>query len=178
MNLRFDERGKPILRVMQILRPEVYDSKAMEFAFEIGKQAHTQIEAKFSESAIIEHTYQLQRDEYTLELHPDVYFDSSGVVVEIKSLTYFVQEFDACVKQLSAYVSVLKAKRGLFLIYQGEFVDDGIDANGKVQPKKFKVKHLSPVYVPLMSWDAINNLLDVSAKTLLAQLRADGHLAS
>lgn len=172
--------GKPILRVMKVLRPAVYESAAMEKAFEIGRAAHEQIEAKYGPRIQKEYTITTDRGDYIIECHADLYNpEYDGLVMEIKSWKYFVEEYQACIWQLSAYKALLHARHAWFILYEGEFdkkVELNKDKTATTLIEKFKVKSKSQAFVPLMDDADILVLLDEKAHELLAKLRAEGKL--
>jgi hypothetical protein len=174
------ETGKPILRVMKILRPAVYDSPSMEVAFEIGKAAHKQIERKFNGPTKKEYVLHVDRGDYIIECHMDLYNpDNGGLVMEIKSWKYFVEEYQACIWQLSAYRALSGAAHAWFILYQGEFVDDAPGPDPEQPDEKareFRVKSFSQAYVPLLPPSDILTILDAKAHELLAEMRAKGLL--
>lgn len=166
-----DATGKPIIRVMKALRPQVSESASMEKAFEIGRAAHEQIERKFNNGTKKEYTQRFDRGDYIIECHADLFNPKDGgLVMEIKSWRYFVEEHQSCIWQLSAYKALLGAANAWFILYEGEFVKK---ADGK---EEFRVKSKSQAFVPLMSSQDILTLLDAKAHELIAKYCAEGKL--
>ena len=158
--------GKPLLRVMQILNPPTLDRPDMKVAFEIGRAAHTQIERKFEEDAVMEIAYHIDRGNYIIEFHPDMFFPRQNLVVEIKSAKYFLIERYMCIKQLSAYVAALKpqdAQHGIFALYELEF------QNGSP-----RVKSMSFQAEPLIPAEEIMAEIFEKGDVMYAKLHAEG----
>lgn len=168
-----EETGLPIIRVMKALRPAVYDSKDMAKAFEIGKAAHEQVERKFNGGTEKEYVVHINRGDYILEAHLDMYNPKQSLVLEIKSWSYFVTEHHACILQLSAYAAMVNAESAFFVLYQGEFVNKVVGGKTK---EEFRVKSMSQAYVPLMPKGEIMELIDAKAHELMAEMRANGKL--
>jgi hypothetical protein len=172
--------GKPILRVMKILRPAVYDSKDMQTAFEIGKEAHAQIERKFGPAVKKEWVIHSDRGEFIIECHLDLFVPAQALVMEIKSWKYFVEEHEACIQQLSAYRALSGATYAWFILYEGEYTqvpNPDPEQPGTTVRGEFRVKSKSQAWVPLIPADEILAILDAKGHALLADLRAAGKLA-
>ena len=171
-----DESGLPIVRVMKAIRPQVYESKAMEKAFEIGQEAHRQIERKIGNNGTEkEYVVWAYWPDFVLEAHLDLYNAKQGVVLEIKSWPYFVNEHQACVLQLSAYAALVDAKTAFFVLYQGDF-QTTINSEKTKTERKFRVTSFSQAWVPLMPKDQILDYLEAKARELFTKLRAEGKL--
>ena len=171
--------GKPIIRVMKALRPAVYESASLQKAFEIGRAAHEQIERKFNNGTKKEWSVQTDRGDYILEIHADLFNpNDGGLVMEIKSWKYFVEQYQSCIWQLSTYKAVLGATHAWFILYEGEFIKRQVkQGDGTFKDvEEFKVKSKSQAFVPLVEPAEMLAIVDAKAHELMAQLRAEGKL--
>ena len=165
--------GKPIIALTTILNPWPKEPETPNLlrGFEIGHEAHRQVEAKFNHDAIKERPGLYERDDYAISFRPDIFYDrDGGFVVEAKSFRDFTENHARCINQLSALCAMLGAKRSLFIVYQLEFNDDP-RYPGDRDKRLPTVSTMTPVCVPLVSPGDVFALLDDRARAILADVR-------